>query len=122
MKQLLADLGLGADNSGTFAGEWLKSGPASIESRSPVDGSVLGRVAVTTSEQYDQVILRSIDAFNKWRDVPAPKRGEILRAVGDELRRNKSQLGRLVTLEMGKILVEAEGEIQEIIDVVDYAV
>ncbi len=122
MKQLLNQLGIDAVNSGTFCGEWVLGGAAPIQSISPIDGSVIAAVECTTAAQYDQVIVRAAETFARWRDLPAPKRGDILRAVGDEIRRYKSQLGRLITIEMGKILVEAEGEIQEIVDVIDFAV
>jgi aldehyde dehydrogenase (NAD+) len=123
MKNLLGQLGIEEVNSGTFSGEWHKAGSSpQIESRSPIDNSILGHVAVTDERGYETVVERSVETFKCWREVPAPKRGEILREVGDEIRKHKAELARLLTMEMGKILVEAEGEIQEIVDVIDYAV
>ena len=90
--------------------------------RSPIDGTELGRVAHDTKESIEQKIAASTIAFAAWRDVPAPRRGELVRLFGEELRANKDVLGRLVTLEAGKILQEGLGEVQEMIDICDFAV
>jgi aldehyde dehydrogenase (NAD+) len=90
--------------------------------RSPVDGSEIGRVAFDDAVTVQRRIAGSVAAFNVWRDVPAPRRGELVRLFGEELRANKEALGRLVTLEMGKILQEGYGEVQEMIDICDFAV
>jgi aldehyde dehydrogenase (NAD+) len=89
---------------------------------SPVDGALLGRVAYDSQAAIAQKIAHSVEAFRAWRDVPAPKRGELVRLFGEELRANKDALGRLVTLEAGKIVQEGLGEVQEMIDICDFAV
>ncbi|HVM51341.1 MAG TPA: aldehyde dehydrogenase family protein [Candidatus Acidoferrum sp.] len=118
---LLKKLGLGAENPGVFCGDWLGSGKA-LESVSPIDGQALAKVRTATPEEYDQAARRAHEAFQEWQLVPAPKRGEIVRQLGNALREAKRDLGRLVTLEMGKILAEGEGEVQEMIDICDFAV
>ena len=89
---------------------------------SPIDGAEIGRVAFDDAKSIDEKIARSVVAFRAWRDVPAPRRGELVRLFGEELRANKDALGRLVTLEAGKILQEGLGEVQEMIDICDFAV
>src|SRR5579871_4997867 len=89
---------------------------------SPIDGSEIGRVAFDDAASVGRKIAASVEAFHSWRDVPAPKRGELVRLFGEELRASKEMLGRLVTLEMGKILQEGLGEVQEMIDICDFAV
>jgi aldehyde dehydrogenase (NAD+) len=98
------------------------SGAATVASLNPADGSELGRVPLASAEDYERTIAKSIEVFHRWRMFPAPKRGEIVREIGDELRRHKDDLGTLVTLEMGKILAEGKGEVQEMIDIADFAV
>ncbi len=90
--------------------------------RSPIDGSEIGRLAFDTPSAVELKIAASARAFEQWRDVPAPRRGELVRLLGEELRANKEALGRLVTLEAGKILQEGMGEVQEMIDICDFAV
>jgi L-aminoadipate-semialdehyde dehydrogenase len=90
--------------------------------RSPIDGAELGRVAYDDAKSIDAKIAAAAKAFHAWRDVPAPRRGELVRLFGEELRANKETLGRLVTLEAGKILQEGLGEVQEMIDICDFAV
>ena len=107
-------LGLSAVNGTGSAGEW--------ESINPNDGGVLARARKMSREQYDGVIDRAVQVFAEWRSVPAPQRGLVVRAIGEELRALKQELGALVTLEMGKILAEGEGEVQEMIDIADFAV
>ena len=125
MKKAVAEifprLGLKANNAGVFAGEWFGAGPA-IEKRSPIDGTVLGRVTTATRADLERAISAAQRAFLPWRDVPAPKRGEVVRRYGEALRAHKRDLGRLVTLETGKIVAEGEGEVQEMIDICDFAV
>ena len=118
--QLLAALGLEDVNPGGFAGEWMGSGPE-LEVHTPIDGSRIATVRQVTVDEYDRVVERAHEAFLEWRTVPAPKRGEVVRQIGERLRRHKSELGQLVTLEMGKILTEGEGEVQEMIDICDFA-
>ncbi len=122
-KDFLRKLGLKAKNAGTWTGqEYLTGSARSLHSHSPVDGEFIGAVTVTTREQYEQVIARAQEAFLVWRSMPAPKRGEIVRQYGDVLRQYKDPLGRLVSYEMGKSLQEGWGEVQEMIDICDFAV
>jgi aldehyde dehydrogenase (NAD+) len=119
--EVFARLGLTAHNSGVFAGEWFGSGPA-IEKVSPIDGSVLACATTATQPDLLKAAGAAQQAFLGWRDVPAPKRGELVRRYAEALRLHRRDLGRLVTLETGKILVEGEGEVQEMIDICDFAV
>ena len=122
-KEFLKKLGLKAKNPGTWTGQENLPGSArSLHSQSPVDGEHIGSVTVTTREQYEQVIVRAQEAFLVWRNLPAPKRGEIVRQYGEVLRQYKDPLGRLVSYEMGKSLQEGWGEVQEMIDICDFAV
>jgi len=115
-------LGIETINSGTSTGsEWFGDG-SEILSFSPVDGDEIGKVKETTKKDYDLVIDKASAAFNEWKMIPAPKRGEIVRQLGDELRKNKEALGKLVSYEMGKSLQEGYGEVQEMIDICDFAV
>ena len=118
---LFADLGIGATNPGGFDGEWLGSGPA-LEVITPADGSPIATVVQVTEAEYARIVARAHEAFLAWRRVPAPRRGEVIRQLGHRLRELKRPLGALVTLEMGKILAEGEGEVQEMIDICDFAV
>jgi aldehyde dehydrogenase (NAD+) len=95
---------------------------AALASLNPADGAELGRVRLASAEDYERTVARSLEVFERWRMFPAPKRGQIVREIGDELRRFKDDLGTLVTLEMGKILPEGKGEVQEMIDIADFAV
>ncbi len=113
-------LGISGENLGGFGGEWIGSGPE-LEVITPIDGSVIGTVRQVTEDEYDQIVDRAHEAFLGWRRVPAPKRGEVVRQLGVKLREVKSELGALVTLEMGKIAAEGEGEVQEMIDICDFA-
>ncbi|MDB6067051.1 MAG: gabD [Pedosphaera sp.] len=118
---LLKKLGLKAINPGVFCGEWVGSG-AVLKSVSPIDGKTIASVRQATPAQYEQVVGRAQEAFQKWQAIPAPKRGEIIRQLGNALRAAKRELGMLVTLEAGKIPAEGEGEVQEMIDICDFAV
>src|ERR1700744_6438966 len=93
-----------------------------IVARSPIDGAEIGRVAYDNAASVEKKVAASVEAFKAWRDVPAPRRGELIRLFGEELRANKDALGKLVTLEAGKILQEGLGEVQEMIDICDFAV
>jgi aldehyde dehydrogenase (NAD+) len=97
-------------------------GDPAIASLNPADGSELARIRLASAEDYESAIAKSIDVFDRWRMFPAPKRGAIVREIGEELRRFKDDLGALVTLEAGKILAEGKGEVQEMIDIADFAV
>ena len=125
MNTMLANLGLDALNPGTWAahGGWLSDASAvRVDSVNPATGAVIASVLATTSAQYEQLMSSAREVALEWRTVPAPKRGEAVRLVGDELRRYKSDLGSLVSLEMGKIKAEGDGEVQEMIDIADFAV
>jgi aldehyde dehydrogenase (NAD+) len=124
MNDLLAQLDLADRNPGTATGrDFLSAGDAEvIDSHNPADGTRIAGVEATSRAQYDQVVASAVEAFQSWRMVPAPQRGEIVRQIGDELRAHKEPLGRLVSLEMGKILQEGLGEVQEMIDICDFAV
>ena len=122
---VIRDLDLEGVQSGTCLGpgRWLHDAQAAlIESLNPANGELLGRVRATTTAQYEQVMDSARAALLDWRRVPAPRRGEIVRQIAGELRRHKSLLGSLVTLEMGKIKAEGDGEVQEMIDMADFAV
>ncbi len=118
--KFLGRLGIEDVNSGGFAGEWLGSGP-DLEVSTPIDGSRIATIKQVTEEEYDQIVSRAHEAFLEWRNVPAPRRGELIRQLGLRLRELKSELGQLVTLEMGKISTEGEGEVQEMVDICDFA-
>jgi len=118
----LARLGLEDKNAGTISGLKSTLSDTWISSYSPVDGAHIGDVSITTSAQYEQIVITAQQAFEYWRMLPAPKRGEIVRQYGDELRRHKEDLGKLVSYEMGKSLQEGYGEVQEMIDICDFAV
>lgn len=117
----LKKLGLNEINEGTSTGSnWFSNGEI-IESYSPVDGKLIGKVKATTQEDYEKVIASAQEAFKVWRTTPAPKRGEIVRQFGDKLRQYKADLGKLVSYEMGKSYQEGLGEVQEMIDICDFA-
>ena len=118
---LFKKLGLRSENAGVFCGEWIGSGPV-LKSVSPIDGKELGAVHTATAADYERTVERAGQAFQSWQTLPAPKRGEIIRQFGNALRAAKTDLGRLLTLEAGKILAEGEGEVQEMIDICDFAV
>ena len=121
MHDVLRKLGLESVNAGGFCGEWIGGGEK-IDSVSPIDGKGLAAVKQVTPAEYDRIVDRAYAAFLKWRQVPAPVRGETIRQLGDALRKHKADLGTLVTLENGKIRAEGEGEVQEMIDICDFAV
>jgi len=123
MKDILKQLGIATTNSGTSTGnKWIKNKGEIIESYSPVDGKLIASVTTTTEGEYHEVIKTASSAFKVWRNLPAPKRGEIVRQIGEELRKDKEPLGKLVSYEMGKSLQEGLGEVQEMIDICDFAV
>ncbi len=117
----LKALGLGPRNAGVFTGDWCGSGQVR-KSISPIDGNVLAEVVTASPAEYERAVNRAQAAFQKWRILPAPKRGEIIRQLGNALRAAKRDLGMLVTLEAGKIIAEGQGEVQEMIDICDFAV
>ncbi|HPQ22631.1 MAG TPA: aldehyde dehydrogenase family protein, partial [Saprospiraceae bacterium] len=121
-KDFLKELGLEHDNQGTWTGLNSINTSEYIDSYSPVDGQFIGRVSITSPEVYDKVVAKAQEAFKVWKKIPAPKRGEIIRQYGEVLRSNKDNLGKLVSYEMGKSLQEGYGEVQEMIDICDFAV
>jgi len=122
MENILSQLGLKSTNLGTSTGSnWFANGNE-ITSHTPVNGSIIGSVTTSSKEDYEKTVATAAEAFKTWRLMPAPKRGEIVRQVGDALRENKEALGKLVSYEMGKSLQEGLGEVQEMIDICDFAV
>jgi len=122
MKDILARLGIAAVNQGASTGSWIPCTGSLLDSTSPIDGKSLGQVQQCDLDEYARVMAAAEEAFKVWRLVPAPKRGEIVRQLGEELRAHKAELGALVTLEMGKVKTEGLGEVQEMIDICDFAV
>lgn len=119
----LQTLGVKKKNSGTSTGaKWFKSTEILIDSFSPVDGKLIGGVYQTEEKAYHQVVDKAAEAFKEWRTWPAPKRGEVVRQIGEMLRKYKEPLGKLVSYEMGKSYTEGLGEVQEMIDICDFAV
>lgn len=122
ISEALKELGLQETNNGTSTGKDFFSNGDVIESYSPVDGSLIGKVKTTTKEDYEKVISTASKGFKEWRTWPAPARGEVVRQFNEELRRLKEPLGKLVSFEMGKSYQEGLGEVQEMIDICDFAV
>lgn len=121
--EFLQHLSLQKDNEGSATGsKTINSKGAIINSYSPVDGKLIGSVSSTDKEAYEKVITTAQTAFLEWRKWPAPKRGEVVRQLGEALRADKQALGQLVSYEMGKSLQECLGEVQEMIDICDFAV
>lgn len=122
ISEALTKLSLQTNNSGVSTGtQWMSSGEI-INSTSPVDGKAIGTVTSATEDEYNKVIEVAQKAFKEWRQWPAPKRGEVVRQMGEELRKYKEPLGKLVSYEMGKSYQEGLGEVQEMIDICDFAV
>ncbi len=122
IKKSLLTLGIKETNHGTSTGQKSFGAGKEITSFSPVDGSLIGKVTTTTREEYEKVMRAATTAFKDWRLKPAPQRGEIVRQYGEKLREYKQPLGELVSYEMGKSLQEGLGEVQEMIDICDFAV
>ncbi len=119
----LAKLGIQRDNTGSFAKEWLPNNTEKkINSYSPTNGELIASVYCSTQNDYEAAITAAQDAFEIWRDIPVPHRGEVIRQLGNALRDNKDALGSLVSYEMGKSKQEGDGEVQEMIDIADFAV
>ena len=121
-ESILSKFDFGREQSGAGTGMPLTCHGEVLESVSPIDGTRIGTIRCADRSDYEAVIERATAAFHSWRMMPAPKRGDIVRQIGDALRESKSDLGAMVTLEMGKILAEGEGEVQEMIDIADFAV
>jgi aldehyde dehydrogenase (NAD+) len=122
IKSALEQLGIGAINEGTSTGVNSFSSGEMLESYSPVDGQLIAKVKTTSAADYEKVMQAATEAFQSFRLIPAPQRGEIVRQFGQKLRQNKEALGKLVSYEMGKSLQEGYGEVQEMIDICDFAV
>ncbi|HEX5760921.1 MAG TPA: aldehyde dehydrogenase family protein [Thermoanaerobaculia bacterium] len=120
--RILRALGVDDENPGAFAGEWLPTAGPRVESINPANGEPIAAIRLAGEADYERVAATTVRAFEEWRTWPAPRRGEIVRQLGDELRRHKEELGALVTLEVGKVLSEGRGEVQEMIDMADLAV
>lgn len=121
--EFLQQLGLQQKNQGVSTGtKWLSANGSTIKSFSPVDGLEIGEVNSGDQQSYEQLVQTSLAAAKEWRNWPAPKRGEIVRQIGEALRAKKEPLGKLVSYEMGKSLQEGYGEVQEMIDICDFAV
>jgi aldehyde dehydrogenase (NAD+) len=121
MQSVLQKLDVAEENPGVFCGEWRGSG-ATIDKISPIDGHKLASIHTASAADYEAAIGRAHEAFLKWRVTPGPVRGETVRRLGNALREFKHELGQLVTMESGKIVSEGEGEVQEMIDICDFAV
>jgi len=123
MQNILKELDLGSFNAGASTGmHWHAEDGERLTSFSPVDGKEVASVTISSDASYEKVMQTATQAFAEWRLYPAPKRGDIVRQVGEALRKNKEPLGRLVSYEMGKSLQEGYGEVQEMIDICDFAV
>ncbi|HYW34046.1 MAG TPA: aldehyde dehydrogenase family protein [Balneolaceae bacterium] len=122
--EFLKNLGIEGTNYGTSTGkeDWSTNEGETLSSTTPVDGSQIANTTLTTRDDYDKVVNTAQEAFKEWRMTPAPNRGEIVRQIGLKLRKNKEDLGKLVSYEMGKIYEEGLGEVQEMIDICDFAV
>jgi aldehyde dehydrogenase (NAD+) len=122
-QEILAKLGIGASNSGACGAAWIEHpGGGELVSYNPSTGQPLASVAMASADDYEQAAAAAHETFLRWRMHPAPKRGEVIRQIGLALREHKQELGALVSLEMGKILAEGLGEVQEMIDMADFAV
>ena len=117
----LEELGIEDLNLGGYSESWLGSG-ADLDCITPVDGTLIAKVKQCNSGDYETIMQRSSQIFKKWRMEPAPKRGEVVRNLANAFRKHKTALGKLISWEMGKIQAEGEGEVQEMIDIADYAV
>ncbi len=118
----LKELGIDELNSGAYCGEWLECNGSVLESKSPATGELIASVKQANTDDYEKVAAAAHEAYLKWRELPAPLRGEYVRQIGEKLREHKDALGKLVTWEMGKIYQEGLGEVQEAIDIADFAV
>jgi aldehyde dehydrogenase (NAD+) len=123
MESVLLRLGISIINDGASTGaDWIKTQGEISTSISPIDGKVIAKIKNATIEDYEHIVTQAQEAFKIWKTTPAPHRGEIVRQIGEALRAYKDDLGYLVSLEMGKIYEEGKGEVQEMIDICDFAV
>ncbi len=119
--EILGALGLTDDHPGAFTGQWVETTGEPLAVTNPATGDRLATIRAATADEYDRVVAAAVETFKSWRTVPAPKRGDFVRRVGEALRSKRDQLGALVTLEVGKIRAEGVGEVQEMIDICDFA-
>jgi aldehyde dehydrogenase (NAD+) len=122
MRDFLTELGIESENPGASDGSFFQTSGSVVTSTSPADGQVIAKIKEANEADYERVMRKAHAQFETWRMLPAPKRGEIVRQMGVLLRDKKKALAKLVSLEMGKILPEGEGEVQEMIDIADFAV
>jgi aldehyde dehydrogenase (NAD+) len=122
MQKFLEELNIKEKNYGAYCSNWIETKGEVLKSYSPVDGKEIASIKLATQSDYEHVVVNSVRAFNKWKLIPAPKRGEIIRQLALEFRKFKKPLANLISYEMGKIIKEAEGEVQEMIDMADFAV
>ncbi len=115
-------LGIESHNSGVYAGGWLEATGETVDVINPATGEAIATVTMASRDDYEKAVQSSVETFSRWRELPAPKRGEFVRLLGNALRENIAALGALVTLENGKIHAEGVGEVQEMIDICDFAV
>ncbi len=120
--EIFAALGIEEHNSGAYAGEWLEATGKTVDVVNPTTGESIATVTMSSRDDYEKVVSSSVETFERWRKLPPPKRGEYVRRLGNALRENIDALGALVTLENGKIHAEGVGEVQEMIDICDFAV
>jgi aldehyde dehydrogenase (NAD+) len=120
--ETLAALGIANDHPGAFDGSWIPTSGERLDSINPATGETLASLRMATEAEYERVVASSVAAFREWQLWPAPRRGEVVRLLGEELRRHQQELGRLVSLEVGKVRSEGLGEVQEMIDMADLAV
>lgn len=121
-KEIFETLGIEAHNSGVYAGEWIEATGETVEVTNPATGGSIATVTMGSAKDYEEVVASSVDTFARWRRLPPPKRGEYIRLLGNALREKRDALGALVSLENGKIHAEGVGEVQEMIDICDFAV
>ncbi len=121
MNDILAELGIQQENSGAYNGSWLSTKGELLSSYNPATGEVIASVREASAQDYQQVSAAAHAAYLRWRQIPAPQRGDYVRRIGEVFRQHKEALGQLVTMEMGKILEEGRGEVQECIDIADFA-
>ena len=119
---VLNELGLQSENPGAYAGEWIETSGDLLASINPATGAVIASVREASAQDYARVSDAAHEAFLRWRQVPGPQRGEYVRRIAQVFREHKEALGQLVTMEMGKIIEEGRGEVQECIDIADFAV
>jgi len=122
MKEIIRQLKVSGEQPGAGTGAWFNKDGELLNVISPINGETIGRIRMADQSDYEKVVKKANEAFHLWRNVPAPKRGDLVRRIGNALRSEKKALGAMVSIETGKIRAEGEGEIQEAIDMADFAV